>query len=143
MGTTTVHAPPIDKLSLVVFSGEFDKVHYALLLASAALAANIPVTLFFTMWACQALCRPGKISTAPEAASFPSRDQHLAEEGIATFEELLAATVALGGRFIVCETGLKAMGLTVADLRPDVPVELAGAVTFLVDSSHDGGLMFI
>ena len=38
-----------EKLSLVVFSGDFDKVHYALVMASAAAAIDTPVTLFFTM----------------------------------------------------------------------------------------------
>ena len=36
-----------EKLSLVVFSGDFEKVHYAFAMASAALAINVPVTLFF------------------------------------------------------------------------------------------------
>ena len=37
------------KLSLIVYSGTFDKVHYALATAAAAIATNTPVTLFFTM----------------------------------------------------------------------------------------------
>ena len=38
-----------EKLSIVVFSGDFDKIHYALVMASAAAAIDIPATLFFTM----------------------------------------------------------------------------------------------
>ena len=44
-----------DKLSIVVYSGKFDEVHYALVMASAAAAVGRPVTLFFTMDACIAL----------------------------------------------------------------------------------------
>ncbi|KAF0111320.1 MAG: hypothetical protein FD149_2554 [Rhodospirillaceae bacterium] len=126
-------APPIDKLSLVVFSADFAKVHYALMLAGAALAVNTPVTLFFTMGACQALRTVGDDEAAPGAPA----------TGMAGFEELLAAVVALGGRFIVCETGLKAVGLKPQDLRPDVPIDIAGIVTFLADTSREGGMMFI
>ena len=42
-------------LSLVVHSGDFDKVHYALVLAASAAAIGTPATLFFTMGACRAL----------------------------------------------------------------------------------------
>ena len=46
------------KLSLVVFSGTYEKVHYALVMASAALASGRDVTLFFTMDASRALFAP-------------------------------------------------------------------------------------
>ncbi len=44
-----------EKLSVVVFSGAFDKVHYALAMAAAALASNRAATLFFTMAGVRAL----------------------------------------------------------------------------------------
>ena len=47
-----------DKLSIIVYDGHFDKVHYALVLAAAASAVGRPVTLFFTMGACRALMKP-------------------------------------------------------------------------------------
>ena len=48
-----------DKLSIIVYAGHFDKVHYALVMAAAAAAIGRPVTLFFTMGACNALKAPG------------------------------------------------------------------------------------
>ena len=47
--------PGPDKLSLIVFSGDYDRVHYALITASAAAATDRQVTLFFTMGATRAL----------------------------------------------------------------------------------------
>ena len=49
---------PPDKLSIVVYAGFYDKVHYALVMAAAAAAIGRPVTLFFTMGACHALKSP-------------------------------------------------------------------------------------
>ena len=46
---------PKKKLSIILFSGDFDKIHYGLVTASAAAAINIPVTLFFTMAATKSL----------------------------------------------------------------------------------------
>lgn len=37
-----------ENLSIVLFAGGFDRVHYALVMASAAAATNRKVTLFFT-----------------------------------------------------------------------------------------------
>ena len=44
-----------EELSIIFFSADFDKIHYALVMASAATAIDITVTLFFTMGASRAL----------------------------------------------------------------------------------------
>ncbi|HLO77825.1 MAG TPA: DsrE/DsrF/DrsH-like family protein [Magnetospirillum sp.] len=125
-----------DKLSLVVFSGDFDRVHYALVMAAAAVATNKPVTLFFTMGAARALV---DWRTLPGAQA----DDDLRAKGLATFDELLDACVALGVTFMVCEMGLKALGIAPQALRADVPVTPGGVVTFLADASKNGAMLFI
>lgn len=140
-----------DKLSVVVYDRHFDKVHYALVMASAAAAIGRPATLFFTMQACRALVGAGA-DGAPGWAAMPlsdgpgsgaERDAQYAAARVATFEELLSACVALGVRFLVCEMGLRAIGLERATLRDDVPVEEGGVVTYLGDASRDGAMLFI
>ena len=63
--------------------------------------------------------------------------------GVATFEELLSSCAQLGVRFMVCEMGLRAMGLEGEPLRDDIPLEEGGLVTFLSDASKDGAVIFI
>lgn len=132
-------------LALVVFSGGFDRVHYALAIAAAALACDRPVTLFFTMEAARALARPGPdcgpgwaaLAAAPDGQTAVAQDSALRAKGIAGFEDLLAACVALGASVMVCEMGLRAIGLGLDALRDDVPVRPGGLVTFL--GGIDGG----
>lgn len=133
------------KLSLVVYSGHADKVHYALVMASASVATDIPTTLFFTRDACRALLPGGwaDMAVSGGAGTGADLDRDYAAKGIGRFEELLAACVQLGVRFIVCEMGLKAVGLDYQDLRDDVPLEQAGVVTFLNDADPDGLSLFI
>ena len=128
----------IGALSLVVFDGRFDRVHYALVLASAAAATNRPATLFFTGQALHALLPEGwrRLDGDPEA-----QEAAFAARRVATFAELLDACRALGVRFIACEMGLRALGLAAADLA--VPAEIAGVVTLLSESPRDGQLLFI
>ena len=140
-----------DKLSIVVQSGAFDRVHYALVLAAAAAATNLPVTLFFTQWGCRALLRPAPDGTPGWTAMGVSEpgltaaalDARFAARGIGTFEELLQACAELGTRFLVCESGLAGADLSPADLRTDLPTEIAGAVTFLRDASAEGAVLFV
>ena len=132
-----------DKLSLVLFSGSYDKVHYALALAAAALANNGRATLFFTMGAARALLAadaqgpgwrhlaPGENGLAPVDA-----DAVLTGKGLGGFEELLQACLALGGSVMVCEMGLKALGLDPLQLRNDIPIAPGGLVTFLTDLAY-------
>jgi len=44
-------------------------------------------------------------------------------------------------RIIVCEMGLRAIGLEASALRADLPIEVAGVVTFLADASATGALL--
>jgi peroxiredoxin family protein len=143
-------APRPQKLSVIVFSGDFDKVHYALAMVSAAVAVNMPATVFFTMEAIRALGRADADGTprwqvlktgGGEAAA--QADALYAERGIATFEELLGACRELGARFMVCEMGLRAIGLTTRDLRGDIAYTEGGLVTFLNDARAQGAVVFV
>lgn len=139
-----------DKLSIIVYSGEFDKVHYALALASSAVATNQAATLFFTMGACRALLRagadgvPGWHTLGAGQGQTPAEiDRDYARLGVATFDELFSACVELGVRFIVCEMGLRAAGIDAKDLRDDLTIDTAGIVTFLGDASKDGAMLLV
>ncbi len=72
-----------------------------------------------------------------------ARDAEFAARGVATFEELFDACVALEVRIMVCEMGLRAAGLTSDDLRQDFQHEEGRLVSFLNDASADGAMLFI
>lgn len=136
------------KLSVIVYSGAFDKVHYALATASAAIATNTPVTLFFTMNAVHCLTTtdglPGWHNVlAEDGRTGREVDDEFAARGVGTFEELLGACVELGATFMVCEMGLRAKDVAPDTLRGDVPFAEGGLVTFLNDARADGAMLFI
>ncbi len=133
-----------DKLSIVVFSGDFERVHYAFSMAAASAAVDRPATLFFTMEAIRALAKP-TADGAPGWAAIPgaARDAEFAERGFATMEALIEACAALDVTFLICEMGLRAAGLAMADLRDDLDYAEGGIVTFLNDTSASGASFFI
>ncbi len=140
-----------DKLSLVVHSGDYGKIHYALVMAAASAAVGRTATLFFTMEALKALLKPAadgspawrKLPADGRAGAAGAIDDGYIAKGVAGFEELLTSSVDLGVRFLVCDMGLRALDLTRADLRGDVPVETGGVVTFLNDASGRGAVVVV
>lgn len=136
-----------EQLSLIVMSGEFARVHYALVLASAAAAIDKPATLFFTDEALRALCtiahdeRPGWRALRAGARTAGKADAELRARGVAGFEELLLACAELDVRIIACEMGLRALGLQPSDLRGDLAIEVAGVVTLLSNASSRGAML--
>ena len=136
----------IESLNLVVFSGGFDRVHYALVMASAAAATNRKATLFFSGRAVLALKANGgwrELDPADDGSAPAERNAFFGRTGLAEFEELLEACVALGVTVTVCEMALKAIGMSGKDLRDDVPVKTGGVVTFLSEAPPGGGMLFI
>ena len=133
-------------LALVVHSGDFARVHYALAMASAARAVGRPATLFVTMGATRALAAsdgaggPGWHALDGDAAA---RDAEFRAAGIGDFETLLEACVELGVRVMVCEAGLKAMALEPGELRDDVPIEQGGLATLLLETGDSARLVFV
>jgi peroxiredoxin family protein len=113
-------------LGLVVLSGDYMRVHYALMMASAAAAIDRPVTLFFTMDAVPAV-EAGEGWRALEGAE---RDDAMKTRGVADFETLLEACTAMEVAFMVCEAGLKARDVSADLVRGDLGVEVTGLVTF-------------
>lgn len=139
-----------EPLTLVVFSGGYDRVHYALAMAAAALAIDRPVTLFFTMGALHGLRRadaegPGWRHLAPGESGLapPVADARLTGDRLAGFEELLTACGALGARLMVCEMGLRAVGLAGGDLRDDLRFVPGGLATLLADAPPGGAMVFV
>ena len=119
---------PEGGVSVIVRSGDYESAHYALALAAAALAVNKPAVLFFTMAGIRALEGP------PPGLADWHRDEANRKAGVGDFETLLAACVELGARFIVCEMGLRSLGIDRAGLRRDVPFAVAGIVTLLEET---------
>ena len=113
-------------LGLVVLSGQWARVHYALMMASAAAAIDRPVTLFVTMDAVP-LLETGEGWRRLEGAG---GDDGLKVRGIADTETLLEACAALDVTMLVCEAGLKARDVAPAALRKDLGVTVTGLVTF-------------
>jgi peroxiredoxin family protein len=155
------------KLSIICFSGEFDKLTAAFTLASGAAAVNHEVNIFFTFWGLNAIKKKkgraftgkgflarffgflmGGINNVPlSRLNFSNISPKLMnymmrKRNVATLEELIDASIAVGVKLYACEMSMQILGLTANDFIPDVHKEVLGVVKFL-EISEGGDRIFI
>lgn len=141
----------IEKLSLIFCSSRYERIHFGLVLASAAAAIGLPVTLFFTQGAVQVLADTAPSGSGPgwralsteDGRTSGSLDDDYVRRGVASMEELLRACADLGCRFLVCDMGLRITGLDAEKLSKDFPIEVTGAVTLLGEATPQGQMLIV
>lgn len=154
------------KISIVCFSGDFDKMLAAYTIATGAAATNREVTMFFTFWGLNALKKQqgrsplgkdflsrafnflmgGKKNLPLSRLNFGGASPKLMsgmmkKNNVASLDELMEAASALGIRFYACEMSMHILGVTKEDLIDDVQ-EVVGVATFL-NESEDAHIIFI
>jgi uncharacterized protein len=114
---------PSEPLGILLISGDYERAHYAFVLAAGAAALGRGAVLFATNGGCLALAEDWHGLHGAE------RDAAVRDAGVAGFAELREAALELRVRLIACEAGLRVIGM--APERLQAGVEVAGVATFL------------
>lgn len=154
------------KLSIICFSGDFDRAVAAFTLAAGAAAVNHEVNLFFTFWGLNIIKRrprrafigrgvlarvfnylAGGVRNLPMSrlnflGISPSIMTHLMKRrNVATLAQLVEAALAVKVNFYVCEMSMNIFGMDTEDFIPAVK-EVVGVAGFL-EISEGGRTLFI
>ncbi|MGZ8605079.1 MAG: DsrE/DsrF/DrsH-like family protein [Actinomycetota bacterium] len=157
---------PHNKLVVIAWSGELDKVWPQMILATTGAAMGMQTTIFFTFWGLYAVVkdqrritgdnwmqkmlsmmdRPGidhlKLGQMNFAGAGPAMMKHLAKEHqVASPGELLEMAIDLGVKLVPCQMTMDLMGLKREDMI-DGLAEPAGATTMLMEA-QDAITLFI
>jgi tRNA 2-thiouridine synthesizing protein A len=156
-----------DRTTLVVFSGDLDKVMAALIIANGAMAMGQKVSLFFTFWGLNVLRRAdpprlnkGLIDSAfglmlPQGAArlnsiskmnFAGLGARLMkwvmrDKRVDTPADLLHSLMTGGAQIIACQMSMDVMGIRAEELIPGV--DLGGVAAFLAEAQESGTTLFI
>ncbi|WP_062299340.1 FAD-dependent oxidoreductase [Demequina maris] len=155
-----------NKTSMVVFSGDLDKVLAAFIIANGAVAMGDEVSMFFTFWGLNALRKtdpPKREKKAMDkmfgammprgAEKLTLSQMHMAGAGTAMIKnvmkqndvpslpELIKSAQDNGARLLGCTMTMDLLGMTQSDLLDGV--ELAGVATFLGEANESGTTLFI
>lgn len=158
-----------NKVNIICFSREWDRLYAALTIASGALALGTQVHLFFTFWAVCALKDPDKKSQsdrtllqkvfgrmmpggfgAAPMSNFHSMglgkylfSKHMKKTGIDDIDLLFNDVIELGAEIHVCDSSSAMLGISCEELLEAEKINKCGVTTFLSHALKSKMTLFI
>jgi len=136
------------KTTIVVHSGDMDKVISALIIANGSLSMGMDATLYFTFWGLNRLKKGGlekgplsKMNMLGLGRSMVKG--RMAKANVASMEKLMADFKELGGKIIACEMTMDVMGIKKEDLRLELIDEFGAVGTYVNEARKSDITLFI
>jgi peroxiredoxin family protein len=152
--------------TIIIFSGDLDKVLAGFVLATGAAAAGLETSMFFTFWGLSALKKKGaaagpkNIMEKMFGVMTPSSSESLGtskmnffgmgsvmlrkmmkDKGIATLEELMDLAREMDVKMIACTMSMDAMGVGKEELLDGLTY--GGVATYMADAVRSRVTLFI
>lgn len=137
-----------ERLTIVLHSGDMDKVYSALIIANGALAMGMEAAIFFTFWGLQRL-KKGALERGPlSKMHFLGLGkwmikQRMKKANVAPLERLLTDFKELGGKVMACDMTMEIMGVRPKELRQDLVDEYCAVGSFIQDARNSKVTLFI
>jgi peroxiredoxin family protein len=157
-----------NKLSMIVFSGDLDKLLASMIIATGAAAMGMKVVLFFTFWATAALRKPGADAAGKDFMSkmfgwmLPKGRNRLSlskmnmggmgtammkglmkKKNAPSLDQLFEMAAQLGVEIKVCEMSMDLMGFKREEIIDYPKMEFVGVATYLNHSRKSINQLFI
>lgn len=155
-----------NRASLIVFSGDLDRMLAAFTIATGAAASGLETSMFFTFWGLSVLKKQapalrGKGLKERLVQAMTPEGTHalglskmnffgvgarvframMKEKQLTSLEELIALARELGVRFVACTMSMEAMGISRDELVDGL--EYAGVATFLGSATTSRVSLFV
>lgn len=137
-----------DKATIIVHSGDMDKVISAFIIGNGALAIGMDVSLFFTFWGLQRL-KKGGLEKGPLSKMNMLGlgkwmiKRKMKQTKVASLEKMMTDFKELGGKILACDMTMDIMGIKREDLREDVIADYCGVGTYLNEARDSKITLFI
>jgi peroxiredoxin family protein len=137
-----------DRVTIVLHSGDMDKVYSALIVANGALAMGMEASIYFTFWGLQRLTMGGLEKGPLSKMHFLGLGkwmvkQRMKRANVASLERLLQDFKELGGKIIACEMTMEIMGIRRQDLREDLIDQYGAVGSYIQEARHSQVTLFI
>lgn len=159
---------PENKLSMVVFSGDLDKVLAAFVIATGAVAMGLDVVMFFTFWATPVLRDKKKAEPQkdlmgamfgkmlPKGAGAVKLSKMnmggmgtammkglMAKKNVASLDQMIEMAGELGVQIYVCEMSMDLMGFKREEMIDYPNLGYSGVAKFLEEAMNSRVQLFI
>lgn len=157
-----------DQLSMVIFSGDLDKIIAAMIISTGAAAYDMKVKLFFTFWGTAALRDPkksvgGKSFMGKMFGMMLPKGRNklklskmnmmgmgakmikgiMKKNNVAALDELFKSAAELGVEINICEMSMNLMGFKKEEMIDYPNVKIVGVATYIADASESKVQLFI
>jgi peroxiredoxin family protein len=157
-----------DRVSIIVFSGDLDKVLAAFVIATGAVAMGMEAVMFFTFWGTPVLRDPNKsvngkdfmgkmfgfmlpkgrnaikLSKMNMAGMGTSMMKSLMKKkNVASLDQMLEMSAELGVKIYICEMSMSLMGFKQGEFIDYPNLEYVGVATFLEQAKNSKVQLFI
>ena len=133
-----------EKMTVIVHSGDMDKLYSALITTNGALAMGLEASLFFTFWGLFRL-KKGGLEKGPLSKmnmlglSKLIIKKRMKKAHVSSLQRLLSDFKELGGKIIACEMTMEIMGLKRSDLYEEM-IDTYGAVGTYIQEAKDSSI---
>ena len=138
----------VDKSTIIVHSGDMDKIYSALIVSNGALSMGMEATIFFTFWGLQRLQKGGLEKGPLSKMHFLGLGKwmikrRMKKANVASLERLLNDFRELGGKVIACEMTMEIMGVNKENMNQDVIDEYGAVGTYINEARESKITLFI
>ncbi len=157
-----------DKVSIIVFSGDLDKVLAAFVIATGAVAMGMEAVMFFTFWGTPVLRDPRKKVSGKDfmgkmfgfmlpkgrntiklskmnfaGMGTAMMKSLMRKKNVASLDEMLDMAAELGVKIYICEMSMSLMGFKREEFIDYPNLEYVGVATFLEQAKNSKIQLFI
>ena len=157
-----------NKISMIVFSGDLDKVLASFVIATGSVAMGMDVVMFFTFWGTPVLRKKGRKASGkdfmskmfgamlPEGTSAVKLSKMnmggmgtammkslMKKKNVASLEQMLEMAAELGVRIFICEMSMDLMGFKREEIIDYPDLTYCGVAKFLEEAHNSRIQLFI
>jgi len=136
------------KTTIIVHSGDMDKVLSAFIIGNGSLSMGMEVTLYFTFWGLNRLKKGGLDKGPLSKMNMLGLGRRMikgrmTKANVATLESMVNDFKELGGKIIACEMTMEIMGITKEQLRTEWIDEYGAVGTYVNEARKSDITLFI
>jgi len=137
-----------EKITIIVHSGDFDKIYSAFIIGNGALAMGMEASMYFTFWGLSRL-KKGALDSGPLSKMHMLGlgkwmvKRRMKKANVVSLERLAQDYKELGGKIFACDMTMDIMGITKEQLRTDLIEEYCAVGTYINEARGSTVTLFI
>jgi peroxiredoxin family protein len=137
-----------EKTTIIVHSGDMDKIYSALIIGNGALSMGMEASLYFTFWGLERLKKDGLEKGSLSKMNMGGLGKsmiksRMKQANVASLERLMRDYKELGGKIIACEMTMEIMGVKKEELQEELIDEYGAVGTYIHEARESEITLFI